>query len=1410
MKRISILLTVLATLFAGVTLTSCGDDMKEIIEDVDLSRCLTPLNLSVRITSGDQVTFRWDAVSGADTYILEVYGDEGMTQLVESVTATTDELPVTIQLVADSEYWFRVMARDSQDSSKDSKWAVYDGTVTTYAVKETVYPAVSDRTTSSITVSWDVEAAEGEITTIKYNVIGSDEVLEKEVTAEEIAAGAATIDGLTEFTNYVVGVYYMSASRGEISAWTRANTEGYAEITTSAGLAQAAADGGQYLLKMEGSPYSFDEGVVIDLANGIEIVGEEDADGTQPVINNEFHILNSVPAGASFIFKSLELNGVDDKFGFAIQLKNGAAGTGMSFDKIQFVNCTITGYSKGLIYEWDGNFTANEVTWDGCEIYAINESGTGGGDGIDLRQATTISALNVVNNTIYNSFRTFLRLDANVTIGALAFNNNTIMNLSRDDESTNNNGVMGIKCTPSSMQMRNNLFHSMTGNAKLVGNAAANVTLADMSASISTNYYYGCDDSFFATEKTSQAEALTGGGQILSVDPCYKAQAGIFNISDTDIINAKVGAPRWLMAYNKKPEDLTMHVIEGTHNWDFTDATNFLGEIDESMVRDGLFMGVSESNLNVNDIVAGTMLYQVATTVNRTGVPVDGYLAFLVDKPGSVYIKPVDYGEAGSAYINIAKGDVNGAAASVKGGAAVQPNGVPQKIIIRDITEESLIYLYANGPIGIESLGWAYDTTAINTALPTPVVSLDPEVISSDSPQDVTVSWEEVPGAGSYSVVLGSTTYEPEDGELSLVIPQLTIRMLSTGAYTVRVYANPASSDCYNTQSEAGTASFAIQPSGGGGDTEFVVNNIDELRAALEAGRDAITLAAGEYAYGETMTVANSLSLKGQDGAVLSGVKFSITGTDVSLSLENLGIQAGGNDNMISSTSDASIADISVIDCDIDGFTKSIYYQSNAITAGNIVFQGLNVTNQGAGQGTFDIRKGTVGSLSITESTFNGGCRDFIRLDNTSNVTCGSIDISRNTFYNVSAGASNGFLYVRNNGCTYTFKQNLVHSMACKIVRNETIVIPTMEKNYYFNCGADFFTEDLTEDMATAANGVVLANDPCADAANGDFTLVNALAISEQIGDPRWYPSYPVSGETFEVASVAEFQAALDAGKTDIKFMLSGSPYDISGEGITLAAGMKLRGEEGANGEKPQVTVTQLNLNGAMGSILLDGIHFVGAGNNNFINVSAEGTTADQVVVRNCDIESVGKSLYYDNSGATVNYVTFDNVRASNLGGGQGTIDMRKGSYSYVTIKNCTIVGGRDFIRVDAGVSTQLVNISNNIFDSCTLSHNNGILYVRSVCADQYVVNSNLFLNENGSNNKLSSSNTANNVPNMKNNWFYNCTAEAFWSGVITQEVATAGGGILEASPVADAAAGDYTLTNNELKAAGVGPERYR
>ena len=1403
---------IIAAMCMGTMATGCLET-PELIESIDYVRCLTPLNLSVKIIDGDQVTFRWDAVKGADQYQLEVYSDEAMTALVTEELVDASKLPVTIKLTADSEYWFRVMAIDSSNKLEPSKWAVYDESVKTYAVKPTVYPAVSDRTESSITVSWDAEAAAGEVDAVKYRVLGSEEVFTKTLEAAEITAAKATISGLEPFTNYVVSVYFKSANRGDISVWTRSNTEGYTKITTAAALTQAFKDGGKYTLAIEGSPYEIG---AADVAAGIEIIGEESVEGSQPVIQGELHVLSTVPENASFIFKSLELNGVAESYGFPWQLKNGGAGKGQVFDKIHFIGCKIAGYSKGLVYEWGGTFVANELVWDGCTITEVNKANTQGGDGIDLRGASDIKKLHVVNSTIYNGFRTFFRIDAAVILGEVKICNNTIMNLSKDDSSTNNNGILGVKAKPASFDFKNNLILYMDGNAKLNGPAAQNLNTSDLGIAYASNYFYGITAENFFNEKSSEADALAGGGKMLEVDPCYKAKAGIFNISDTDLINARIGAPKWLMAYNKKPEDLTMTVVEGTHNWDFTNPQYFLGTIDEKMVRDQLYMGVVDNKLNVSD--DGIMQFLVPTTVNRSKLPLDGYLAFLVDKPGSVYVKPVNINDVVGNHVVIGMGDAEGKSITIKGGAAANTdNDAPQKIVIRDITEPSLVYVYASGTIGLEKLGWAYDTTPVNTALPTPQPSTAPSSFTAGVATDVKVSWKPVDNAGSYSVVFMGKTYKVEASEApEYIIEGKTTGMLDAGSYKVEVFANPEDGDVYNTMSSAGIAAFAVLPKADAGDSElFVVNDSESLLAAIDAGKTEIYLAEGSYDIGKSLDVIAPLALIGQGTVNVNGA-FVLSGEVGTFKVSNINFTDAQAMGCFITLANAGVTATEVVveNAVLEGYSKSVIYGSfDNANIDKIVVDGVQTKTWGTGQGIFDFRNGTYGSIVIKNSTITGG-RDFIRHD----ATCvtGEIIIMHNTFDHVNNGVNgNGMFYVRSTPVDYKIVGNLFLNQTAEsnnaLSKTSGVQVPYMAGNFFYNCIDSFFGGLINKDVATGNNGVILTTDPVKDAANGDYTLTSALAMSCRVGAPKWNPSYAAGDQTcYVVTNAEEFQAAIDAGKTDIKFAASETPYDLSASSINITQPMHINGEV-VNGKYPVVMIKQIDLAGEVGNLLIENLAFEGNGSDNFINVK-EAVNARQIIVRNCSVNNIKKSLFYQakEMSSTVSSLVFRNVYAKGFGDGQGTFDIRGGLYNNISVEHCTIVGGRDFIRADAGFVTGGINIDNNVFDGVNNGKNgNGILYVRSEGLS-YSVKRNLFLNMTASSNTFLVKAGAQ-IPELVGNFYYNVN-EGFKAGAFaatdTEEAKVIPGVFLPETnnPVRDAANGDYTLVDALCLSSNVGP----
>ena len=354
----------------------------------------------------------------------------------------------------------------------------------------------------------------------------------------------------------------------------------------------------------------------------------------------------------------------------------------------------------------------------------------------------------------------------------------------------------------------------------------------------------------------------------------------------------------------------------------------------------------------------------------------------------------------------------------------------------------------------------------------------------------------------------------------------------------------------------------------------------------------------------------------------------------------------------------------------------------------------------------------------------------------------------------------------------------------------------------WYNIGENFYTGCIDAELAMEGDGVLLSADPFKDAANGDYTLTNAVVMSLGAGASKWNPSVPASdtGVGITVNSAEEFTAAIEAGKTAIMF--SEGEYDLTAIPVTLTADMRLSGE----GHRTTLKVGQFGLaEGELGNIIIEMLDIIGDGANNFINV-ANASVVRNLTVRNCDISNIGKSIFYGNAeGSAFDAVVFQNVKMSQLGGGQGTIDIRKGAYGVVTVEGCTVVGGRDFIRADKDRVTGAVKIVNNTFDGVTLNNGNGILYVRST-PETYIFKNNLFLNENGENNKLSKD-TGITVPDVVGgNFFYNCTAEAFWTGLINQEVALAGGGVILANnPVRDAENGDYTLVDGLCLASNVG-----
>ena len=1431
MKVINKIFPVLAAIVLLTLSAGCTKDQFKEKETLDLSRCLTPTELSAKVlsTEGNVVVFNWNVGKDAQAYNVELYSDAGLNTLAKlpgnlsnPFEVSPDDVPLTMELEADATYYFRIQALG--EGKQASNWAVYSDSegnakaINTYAVKDDLFLKVAAREATSVTLSWSTEVSDyADVTYVTYGLSeASDGWLVKELSQEEKEAASVTVTDLTPSTEYAFQLFYLTACRGQVDVWTTPDTSTATEVNTLEALTNALkTPGAQILLAMEGSPYVVGS---MDIANGVSVLGKGEADGSKPVIEGEFHITDSFDGGDLY-FEGVDFNGAST-YGFAIQHKNGCAVDGVKVSSIIYKNCDIHDYTKGIMYEWSKTLEIGEFTYNGCHIYNVNKDGTQGGDGFDLRNATKIDKLNFINCTIYNGFRTFLRIDAAPVLGDVVVDNNLLMNLCFVDN-TNNAGLFGFQVAPASLSFKKNIIMNMVDKAVLESTNTKYIALADLGLAASSNYCYNVVEGFF----TDNASAATAACKEISADPCYNAKGGVFNIlADSEISGLEVGPAEWWTPYSKEPEDLTLLPLEGAHTWDFTNAKYFVGSAKEPMVRDQLYIDGSEDYpISFNE---GEVTFSEATLLNKKGVPTANYLAFKVTQSGSVVINPTT--DASSHFI-VATGAPEGAATvSVKGGVASNGSGVPQKVVVKGITEETMIFVYTSGAIALDALAWSCDTTSVNTALPAPVPTASPASFTAGEATDVVISWPEVENAASYSVVFNGKSYDAVQDEVTLewsyTIESTTTSMLDAGSYTAAVYANPGEDDIYNTMSDPGTAAFAILPKGGEeGDTEFVVKSVDEFNAALAAGKTEISIAEGNYEIGAIELPAN-IHLKNQTGCgkpALCGA-FKIKGEELGdITLE--GLKLVGNTSYTNAftvsnktgdgaTDFVSANSVKIIDCEIRDYSKSVWYnpKGNKSTAesaiGSLIISDCIISNCTTGQNTIDIRDGHYDEVKLEHNTFESCAvsgADVLRIDDTQNglVEIPTFIVQNNTFYNCANGSGKAIFYVREGFTCFNVANNLfigTDGSSAQLMRSG-VVMPSLKNNFYYNVGEKWFTGNITED------GTTLTTSPVKNAASGDYTLTSALVMSCNAGARRWNPTWSEApgGNDFTVTSAEEFTAALSAGKTDLT--LAAGNYEIGT--IEVPAGLRMSGASSTG--KPVVTGA-LKLKGeGLGKLSFENIIFQGSSScSNAVTVSnktGDGATdfvsASSVTFKNCQFKDYSKSVWYNPKGnkstaeSEISSVMFDGCRFTNCTTGQNTIDVRDGKYGIITIKNSTFeacaVSGAEVFRIDDGqnglVECDGFVVKNNTFYNCSAASGKAIFYVRETF-NTYNVEGNLFIGTSTAAGKYSRSTVV--MPALKNNFFYS-VGENWFTGDITED-----GTVLASDPVKDAANGDYTLTN--------------
>ena len=852
MKRIFSAIILGVSLIAfGAALSGCAEEMVDINDEVALGRCLTPTELSAKVINGEFIEFSWTKSKGATEFVLELYSDEQMTELVESITIPAAELPYTADLEADMTYYARVKGVNGEGVIADSHWAVFDRALQTYAIKSSLNPELVDRSESSITIKWTKDP-EVDHVRITPALNAEEEYTRFDVDAAAVEAAQVEVTGLNPSVKYTLAVHFKSADRGQITAWTQPDLEGVTRVESAEAFAAALADGQSRFV------FPYNDGIRYELGelqinHSLELYGETSKDGKFPNVLVSIKFKNGGTADAKFHFEQLHLDGsAGQVYGERSNIIDiSEAVVTNKIESFTVLNCEVSNYTKNVYYDNKGVTLGSLVLRESI----FTNIGSASQDFASFRaDATACNSILIENNTIINNHRDILRIDK-CAVPSIIFRNNTVVTNGK----LTDGGLFIVQKDVTVFEMTSNLFLDVYKAEKgLILDAKCKAPTL-----VANNFFYNSD-----TEAdplgTSKELLLANGGAVLESSPCKDYIGGVCNVIDETVLAAKAGDPRWLVPYVEVPEDLTQTVTSTITTWDLNDATVFRGKADKDMVRGNIRFYVTDTPFNLG---GGVIEFTGKSTVGDAGVPTDAGMGIKVNEPGSIVVSTAASELAGDhSHLTVSlNGEVS---ASVPVGAEYQ------KVTFPNITEESTIYITACDPIAITFLQWTSDVQVLDKVLATPVVSIDKTVVNERADGEITLTWEPVDYAASYNVTIDGKVKNVTETTYSFATATFAVEE-EGGDFAIQVTAVPAEDDYTREESAAAELSFHVNDVPEEPGVKVVTYYLTFPTAATADAKYVCENNDGFYVVGEGLAVDSSTAAFAVTGATQHDKEFT-------------------------------------------------------------------------------------------------------------------------------------------------------------------------------------------------------------------------------------------------------------------------------------------------------------------------------------------------------------------------------------------------------------------------------------------------------------------------------------------------------------------------------------------------------
>ncbi|MEJ5996304.1 fibronectin type III domain-containing protein [Pedobacter sp. Du54] len=496
------------------------NDITEPITTLDVDRAFSPTGLTANVVNKTEVRLTWKAVNNAKNYTIEVYetADFSGTPIIAVKDITFLQLPYTVTgLGGDTQYYIRVKAVG--EGVDDSKWI----SATLKTDSEQIFQDVNpDKlTATSVVLNWPAGKTATKITLSPGNITHT-------VTAAEIAAGAATISGLTGETNYTATLLNGTKIRGTMTFSTLLDLGGATSVSPSDDLAMviANASAGDVLALLPGT-YTINADITID--KSISLKGAKPSD--KPILKG---LVLKIMGNAALGLKDLILDGTGAQNSNQAIIYNEALDN--AYGNLEIENCEMKNYVKGLMYV-NVKALIESVTFKGNIISNIE---CNGGDFIDFRNGIA-KKFDFTNNTVYNSSlqRDFFRMDAG---GSGNFP--SITSVVTIANNTFNNICVGASRRLLYIRLAK---HEIYFTKNIVANSGGILTNQGSTNIVGTNFvennYYNAP-AYMGGSSTSGAKYDTGS--FTTLNPGFaNADNGDFTLSEITLKINGIGDARW-------------------------------------------------------------------------------------------------------------------------------------------------------------------------------------------------------------------------------------------------------------------------------------------------------------------------------------------------------------------------------------------------------------------------------------------------------------------------------------------------------------------------------------------------------------------------------------------------------------------------------------------------------------------------------------------------------------------------------------------------------------------------------------------------------------------------------------------------------------------------------------------------